>query len=326
MSHHAAIVAHHVARQQRADARARAAAGRVDSLVRHTWRLILRALPARPTFAGGLPDLVGRIFARLNRTLPDHLATELAGLADWGYRTAAGILRRRLDGTLTVRPVPGPPPAARPGAGAPQTTLPVAPLLPPPPPGGVRAPRTASPGGPGYVLPPLPVARVKKLVGPAPEKLTAAADPQRAAAVVWQGISDGKNRIEIAKDLKPVVEDVGAAARRVTRTEGLRVATAAQLTASEQIPDLVIGYQVLSVGDARVRPEHTKRHGTVYYRNPRPGELGFDVMPQPPIDQPGNRLAHNCRCILVPVFDRSDTRIPDDLTRLVESVTPWAAW
>lgn len=71
--------------------------------------------------------------------------------------------------------------------------------------------------------------------------------------------------------------------------------------------ETLVGWQVISMLDDRVRPKHAERHGRIYYYNPRPerGERGFDDMPNPPYESPndGGVLAHNCRCVLVPVFE-----------------------
>jgi hypothetical protein len=58
------------------------------------------------------------------------------------------------------------------------------------------------------------------------------------------------------------------------------------------------------------RPDHALRSGTVYYRNPRPGQWGLNVAPTPPWDKGGPHedgppgLKKFCRCWLGPVFAR----------------------
>jgi SPP1 gp7 family putative phage head morphogenesis protein len=135
-------------------------------------------------------------------------------------------------------------------------------------------------------------------------------DPQDASRVVLDGISRGQDRRQIGKELETLFGGWEVAARRVARTEGARVATALQLAASEEIPGLVIGYAVMAVLDSRTRPEHRKRSGTVFYRNPKPGQKGFGEMPRPPME-PDGTIAHQCRCFLSPVFP---TDTPDDLS------------
>lgn len=69
----------------------------------------------------------------------------------------------------------------------------------------------------------------------------------------------------------------------------------------------LVGWQILSMLDSRVRPKHAERHGRIYYYNPRPerGERGMDEMPNPPYEsaKDGGVMAWNCRCSLAPVFE-----------------------
>ncbi len=134
---------------------------------------------------------------------------------------------------------------------------------------------------------------ISQLVGPAPLKLTKLFDPDRAAATVWQGIAGGKDRRAIAKDLANVMNRDMVAARRVARTEGLRVATFSQLAVSHQLGDLILGHQVLATLDSRTRPEHRKRHGTIFYLHPKGSQKGYEDMPTPPIEADGT-IAYNC--------------------------------
>ncbi len=86
------------------------------------------------------------------------------------------------------------------------------------------------------------------------------------------------------------------------RTEGARIATESQLAVSEEIPDLVVGYQINAVPKTEYsRPEHLKRSGTRYWRNPKGNQLGLDQMPRPPID-PGGVVCWNCRCYCTPLI------------------------
>lgn len=142
---------------------------------------------------------------------------------------------------------------------------------------------------------------LERIVGATHRFLTRLIDPQRASNVVLQGVSSGKNRKQIVADLTDAFGGYEAAARRVARTEGLRVAVSTQLAVSEDVPELVAGYSVYSVLDDRVRPEHRKRHGFKYYRNPKKGQRGMDEMPRPPLEADGS-LAHNCRCGLLPII------------------------
>jgi hypothetical protein len=151
------------------------------------------------------------------------------------------------------------------------------------------------------IIPPPSFEFLQRLLGPTHAMLTRLIDPQRASGQVLYGISQGWDRLQIGKELERIFGGYEVAARRVTRTEGLRVATETQLAVSETIPDLVIGYEISAVLDERTRPEHRKRDRTRYYRNPKGKQLGLDAMPHPPVEADG-RLSHNCRCYLFPLF------------------------
>jgi SPP1 gp7 family putative phage head morphogenesis protein len=152
------------------------------------------------------------------------------------------------------------------------------------------------------LLIPSPVYSVlEAIVGPAYRALTRLIDPQKASNVVLQGIAGGKDRKAIAKDLTDVFGGFENVARRVARDEGVRVATASQLAVSEQIPSLVIGYQIHSVLDERVRPEHRRRDGRKFFREPTGDQRPLSECPHPPIEADG-KWAYGCRCFLTPII------------------------
>lgn len=139
---------------------------------------------------------------------------------------------------------------------------------------------------------------------------TKLAEPAHVADVVSRGYAAGKTQREIAKDLLPIVQNVRSSARRIARTEGLRIAGSVQMACHEQLGDLVIGYTLHATDDENVRPWHWKRNGQVYYANPAPGQKGYRQLPRPPMEPedpaerpPGTpQLAHNCRCFTTPVL------------------------
>ena len=136
------------------------------------------------------------------------------------------------------------------------------------------------------------------------------APPAQMASLLAAGLAAGKSQQQIARDLLPAVEGVRASARRVARTEALRVAGAMQMAAHEALGDLVIGYRAHAVIDEHSRPWHAARSGTIYYKNPGPGQKGLDKMPRPPDEPPDAserppgtpQTAWNCRCTLFPVL------------------------
>ena len=132
--------------------------------------------------------------------------------------------------------------------------------------------------------------------------LTSLAPPDVVAALVAAGVQRGDHPYDIARDILPAVNNYKVSARRTARTAGMYVAHEAELRTHEQLGDLVKGYQIHATLDSVTRPEHRRRDGTIYYRNPAPGQLGFDKMPRPPAEVDGT-LAFNCRCWLSPILD-----------------------
>lgn len=131
---------------------------------------------------------------------------------------------------------------------------------------------------------------------------TRLAPPDQLAAIVTQQMAAGSTIDQMARTMAPAVQGVRTSARRVARTEGMRVAHAARLAAFEDLGDMVVGYQIHATMDWRVRPAHAARNGTIYYRNPRPGQPSMAEMPNPPMEADGT-VAFNCRCYLSPVLD-----------------------
>jgi SPP1 gp7 family putative phage head morphogenesis protein len=125
--------------------------------------------------------------------------------------------------------------------------------------------------------------------------------PSVLAGLIAHGLTAGRSQEEIARDILPAVQNVQSSARRVARTESMRVAQAAQMHAHAQLGPLVIGYTVRAVLDQNTRPAHRARDRTAYYAHPGPGQLGYDQMPNPPAEADGS-IAYNCRCFLTPIL------------------------
>lgn len=133
--------------------------------------------------------------------------------------------------------------------------------------------------------------------------LTRLGSPEALAATIATAIANGATPRQAASLIQPLVQDVQSTAMRVARHETIRVAHEARLLSYESLgPDLVIGYQVHAVLDERTRPEHRRRDGHRYYRNPTVRQRGFDKMPRPPMEANGT-VAFNCRCYLTPILD-----------------------
>lgn len=127
------------------------------------------------------------------------------------------------------------------------------------------------------------------------------ATPQQLAHVVGQGVAQGKTVQEIAKALLPVVDGVRSTARRIARTESLRVIQEASFQSWQGMKELIVGYQIKAVLDQVTRPDHAKRNGTIYYTDPKNGQKGMSECPHPPLEADGS-IAWNCRCGLAKVM------------------------
>ena len=133
---------------------------------------------------------------------------------------------------------------------------------------------------------------------------TKLAAPDAIANILAAGFAAGFGPREIAKQLQPIVGDVSATARRIARTEGMRVAHAIQWDANQAIASMTLGHQVHAQLDQNTRPRHRARNGNIYYANPEHGQLGYDEMPHPPMESEadGSVMAFNCRCFLSAVL------------------------
>ncbi len=157
------------------------------------------------------------------------------------------------------------------------------------------------------------------------ERITALSklvDPDRVANALVTGYAEGKNVAQLAKDVLPHVEGgIKASARRIARTEGLRIANTMQRESYKDLGDLMIGLQILETLDQNTRPHHALRHGTIYYINgtppieeapdlpDEPNCRGFDV----PVLRPPEELANDP--VMAPVFQNAAGHaIPDPVT------------
>ena len=139
---------------------------------------------------------------------------------------------------------------------------------------------------------------------------TGLANPAAIASIITNGFARGLTPRQIAAELRPSVQGVQVSARRIARTESVRVAHEIQLDTYEQVPG-VAGYEIHSMKWKSSRWWHVERNGTKYYRNPVAGQKGFDKMPRPPLEAPDvserppgtPEVAHNCLCWLTPFFE-----------------------
>jgi len=128
------------------------------------------------------------------------------------------------------------------------------------------------------------------------EKLTRKADDaDRVANEIAVGFSEGENLQELEKRVRPLVDGIKSSAKRVVRTEGLRIAERMQRETWEQLGDTMTAVQILATLDQNTRPAHALRNGRLHFREPTGDQLGLDTLPLLP-DEP------NCRCWSTPVL------------------------
>lgn len=120
-------------------------------------------------------------------------------------------------------------------------------------------------------------------------------DPHRVVDDLAKGLSSGENLTEISRRLEKQVQGVKSSARRIARTESLRVIDQMNRQTLEPLQDLLSGMQVLASLDQNTRPHHAHRHGTIYY---------YDTSKKPSIDElPDLPDEPNCRCWSSPVMN-----------------------
>lgn len=270
--------------------RADLAADAADRAIRRVWRGLLdilrtarqawearaRALSLLRNLGPHLREATGLGLVSAGRSAWANTVGELAGLPMKYLRAAVVQHRHRRAAVLEDEGTPGTPEVIWENLLA-QLGI-----------GGERQDLAA------FLFPPPNEATILRLLnrGPEPwyaqlERATRLADPDTLAQIIGSGYALGKSQREIAKDLLPAVNGVRVSARRIARTEGVRIGHALQMHAHDQLGDLVIGFEIHAVhGNPNSRWWHLKRSGTIYYRNPQPGQKGYHQMPRPPEEAP----------------------------------------
>lgn len=157
------------------------------------------------------------------------------------------------------------------------------------------------------ILPPLDADAVRRVVYGSGwlqtiQSLTKLASPESLAAQIAGAMQAGQTVQQIAATIRPFVQGVQTSARRVARTAGLWVAHQAELDVYKGLEnDVIAGYTVRAVLDARTRPEHRARDGQQFWCRPAGAQKGLSEMPRPPRESDGT-FAFNCRCWLEPIL------------------------
>lgn len=109
------------------------------------------------------------------------------------------------------------------------------------------------------------------------------------------GYAGGENLYQLRQRVLPLVQGIQSSAKRIVRTEGLRIGEQIQREGWKDLGDMLEGAQLLAVLDQHTRPGHAERNGDVYYQTPTKGQKALASMPVVP-DEP------NCRCWSAPVL------------------------
>ena len=141
------------------------------------------------------------------------------------------------------------------------------------------------------------------------------ADPHLLGTTVAIGLAQGKTQQEIIRDLLPIVGNVASSAKRIARTVGVHVGHEVQMTAWDELGDMVIGYELHHPPNPGERWWHVDRDKNVYYKEPQAGQLGLFDMPRPPLEplNPEARpagtpaVAFNCLCYISPLLSAEYT-------------------
>ena len=158
------------------------------------------------------------------------------------------------------------------------------------------------------VFPPPSVQKVARIIGKADaqtniswhdrfEKLSRKiTNKNQLFKLLAQQFADGKSLDEIRREIQPVVSDIKSSAKRIARTEGMRVAERIQRETWDALGDMMVGAQIIAIKDQNTRSHHASRSGDIYYKKPTAGQLSLSDIPDLP-DEP------NCRCYSTPVLD-----------------------
>lgn len=119
-------------------------------------------------------------------------------------------------------------------------------------------------------------------------------DPDRLAGMLVTGASQGMTQAELTRQIRPLVQNIASSAKRIARTEGLRIANQTQRTQYAELGDMLAGVQIVATLDENTRPHHAARNGRIYWTDSRK-KPHISELPDLP-DEP------NCRCYDVPVL------------------------
>lgn len=120
------------------------------------------------------------------------------------------------------------------------------------------------------------------------------ADPDKLMNTLATQYAQGMTQDQMARNVRSQVQGIASSARRIVRTEGLRIANEAHRETYKQLGSLMSGVQILATLDENTRQHHASRNGMIYWNDGRK-KPHISELPQLP-DEP------NCRCFDVPVL------------------------
>ena len=111
---------------------------------------------------------------------------------------------------------------------------------------------------------------------------------------ITRAYAAGATLDDLEKIARPFADNVTASARRIVRTEGLRIANEVGRTQYAKLGKMLQGVQIVATLDENTRPEHAARNGTIYWAVPGKTPT-LAEMPSLPDEC-------NCRCHDQPVL------------------------
>ncbi len=272
----------------------------VEAIVRRLWIEFLRSVSANASPAS-IKAALTRVFARLDREVTQAVGERLAKDIDAG----------RADSAAAVQAVPVEITAS---ALAVKAGVPV--LQEQQQRGGVAADLEIRPGMTkeevdAILIPPLDADKTREILerpvnGESwQDRLSGLSkrivDRDALVDSMARGLADGKTPRELVDDVLPHVAGYGAAARRIARTESLRVQHEANQDVLDELGDEIVGYTREVTLDDVTGDDHRPLAGKFYPKGTEPR------LPDRP----------NCRCWLAPVFaDEPLVRVIDPATGL----------
>ena len=119
-------------------------------------------------------------------------------------------------------------------------------------------------------------------------------DPNGLADQLTKAYASGANLDDLQKMARPFTNNVTASARRIVRTEGLRIAGETGRAQYAKLGKMLQGAQIVATLDENTRSAHAARNGKIYWNVPGKTPT-LAEMPSLP-DEP------NCRCYDKPVL------------------------